>query len=68
MNLYETDNKTRHFSGEVSTEGQVLVAFDKFHDLDPVPYSEVSRDLNAEHSMKFIGHKGLNDFVNQLAD
>ena len=68
MNLYETDNKTRHFSGEVSTEGQVLVVFDKFHDLEPVPYSEVSRDLNAEHSMKFIGHKGLNDFVNQLAD
>jgi hypothetical protein len=68
MNLYETDNKTRHFSGEVSAEGQVLVAFDKFHDLDPVPYSEVSRDLNAEHSMKFIGHKGLNDFVNQLAN
>ena len=68
MNLYETDNKIRHFSGEVSTEGQVLVAFDKFHDLEPVPYSEVSRDLNAEHSMKFIGHKGLNDFVNQLAD
>jgi len=68
MNLYETDNKTRHFSGEVSTEGQVLVAFDKFHDLEPVPYSEVSRDLNAEHSMKVIGHKGLNDFVNQLAN
>ncbi len=68
MNLYETDNKTRHFSGEVSTGGQVLVAFDKFQDLDPVPYSEVSRDLNAEHSMKFIGHKGLNDFVNELAN
>jgi len=65
-NQYSKTNKTRHFSGEVSEESNQIVAFDQFIDPDPMPYSEVKRDLNAEHSMMFIGHKGMSDCVNLL--